>query len=227
MSLTHLRVSGPVTGLKRMPSAMPAISSVVLRPLCDSLALEPVGRAPQIVDRGPELVADLVVGGDSRGERDGAAGADQLGVEILRRRERAHHVFAQLLVVHRTFDVGFDVLRCVVDLVSCLDHACSILSPRYLAPDAPGPPRQTDAPSGCPHPRRLRGVERAEGADAGRQGPRIQLPGARRLAGPALDVRARPPPRARSSSRSRPSRSPGPTRASLFAPRRERARRCA
>ena len=53
---------------------MPAISSVVLRPLWDLLALQAVGRAPQIVDCGPEFVADLVVGRDPRRERDCAAG---------------------------------------------------------------------------------------------------------------------------------------------------------
>jgi hypothetical protein len=37
VSASHFRVAGPVTGLKRMPSAMPAISSVALRPLCSFL----------------------------------------------------------------------------------------------------------------------------------------------------------------------------------------------
>ncbi len=191
MSLTHLRVSGPVTGLKRMPSAMPAMSRVAFRPLCDflpwsrSAAFRRSSTAALSFSRISSSVATRVASVTA------PRGPDQLGVEILRRRERAHHVFAQLVVVHRTFDVGFDVLRRVVDLVPCLGHARWILSPRYLAPDTPGLPTQTDAPAGCAHPRRLRRVERAEGADPGREGARVHLPGARRLEGRAVGPRGR------------------------------------
>src|SRR5215208_5542029 len=45
------------------------------------LALEPVGGAPQVVHGILEPVADVVVGRDARGERDGAAAADELVVE--------------------------------------------------------------------------------------------------------------------------------------------------
>ena len=60
------RVSAPVTGLKRIPSAMPAIRSVEPRdPTSAPLPLEPVARAAQVLDRVAELVADVVVGRDA------------------------------------------------------------------------------------------------------------------------------------------------------------------
>ena len=140
MSLTHLRVSGPVTGLKRMPSAMPGDEQRRVAPAVRRLPWSRSAAFLRSSTAALQLLADLLVGGDAGGERDRATRADQLGVEILRRRERAHHVVAQLLVVHRAFDVGFDVLRCAVNLVFCLGHARWILSPRYLAPDTPGSP---------------------------------------------------------------------------------------
>ena len=152
------------------------------------LALQPVRSAAQIVDRVLQLVADVVVGCDACRERDGAAAADQLVVELLRRGECAHHVLAQLLVRHRPIDIRFDVPCCVVDLVSRLAHVRWILSRRYRAPDTPGPSSQTGGAAGCTaHPRSLRGVRRAEGAAAGRDRPGLPLRGACGLAG-----RARP-----------------------------------
>ena len=56
------RVSAPVTGLKRIPSAMPATSSVEAR--CDDRSRRPWSRSPallQVLDRLAELVADVVV----------------------------------------------------------------------------------------------------------------------------------------------------------------------
>ena len=73
---------------------MPAISSVALRPLVLLLALQPVGRVPQVLDRLLELLADVVVGRDARRQRDRTAAAEQLVVELLRGDERAHHVVA-------------------------------------------------------------------------------------------------------------------------------------
>ena len=196
---------------------MPATRSVVLRPLCvflpwsRSAAFRRSSTAVLSFSRISSSVATRVASVTA------PRGADQLGVEVLRRCERAHHVLAQLVVVHRAFDVGFDVLRCVVDLVLCLGHACWILSPRYLAPDTPGPPAQTGAPGGCAHPRRLRGVERAEGAAPAGQGPSASP--SRRPPGwrvERIHARRRPPRATRSSCRFRRSRSSGRTRTALF-----------
>src|SRR5207244_11494568 len=109
------------------------------------------------------------------------AAADELAVEILGGRERAHDVVAQLLVLQRALDVRFDVVRCVVDLVLRLGHAGSILSPRYRAPDTPALPMQTDALIGSPHPHRLRWVGRAQGAVAGGRRGRVPLSRAARV----------------------------------------------
>ena len=107
MSLMNRRVSGPVTGLKRIPSAMPVTSSVEPRmPRALLLALEPVARAAQVLDRVAELVADLVVGRDAARDRDRlVAVAGELAVQLARDRKGANHVPAQVLVAHRALDV--------------------------------------------------------------------------------------------------------------------------
>ena len=151
------------------------------------LALEPVGCVAEIVDRGLQLVADLLVGGDACRQRDGAAAADQLVVELTSCPERAHHVVAQLLVRHRPLNVGFDVPCCVVDLVLRLGHARWILSPRYRAPDTPGTPMQTGSPVGSADSLSLRGVGGDEGAAVvvgDGDGAGIPLSGAQGLEGP-------------------------------------------
>jgi hypothetical protein len=66
-SASHLRVAGPVTGLKRMPSAMPAMSSVALRAVCSFLPWTRSLRA-QLVDGLLQLVLDVLVGRDARGD---------------------------------------------------------------------------------------------------------------------------------------------------------------
>ena len=109
--------------------------------------------------------------------------------------ERALHVVAELLVAHRALDVRLDVLRrvrrpCPLSSPCLLDPFAS-----FLAPDTPGLPTQTDAPSGCGHPRRLRGVERAQGADPARQGPHgftFEAPAGWKV---ERSARAGPPPR--------------------------------
>ena len=97
-SASHFRVAGPVTGLKRMPSAMPAMSSVALRPLCSFLPWTRSAACAQLVDGLLELVLDVLVGRDARGHRRHAAVADQLVVDLACRLEGGLDVLAQLVV---------------------------------------------------------------------------------------------------------------------------------
>src|SRR5229473_5169310 len=58
-------------------------------------ALQTVGCVAEVLDRVLQLVADLVVGCDARGQGDCTAPAHQFAVELFRGRERAHHVVAE------------------------------------------------------------------------------------------------------------------------------------
>ena len=63
---------------------MPATSSAVLRRRVVALALEPVARAAEILDRVAQLVADVVVGRDARRDAHRLVVAHQLAVELVR-----------------------------------------------------------------------------------------------------------------------------------------------
>ena len=82
MSFTQRRVSGPVIGLKRIPSATPGDQQRGVPAGVVLLALEPVSGVPQVVDGVAQLVANLVVRRDTRRDRDRAAAAEQLVVEL-------------------------------------------------------------------------------------------------------------------------------------------------
>ena len=109
LSVIHWRVAGPVTGLKRMPRAMPAMSRVAFRRAVLLLPLHAVGGLAQVIDRALEVLLDVLVGGDPRGDRRRRAAAQQLVVDVARGCDRALDVLADLLVLQRPGDVGLHV----------------------------------------------------------------------------------------------------------------------
>src|SRR5207247_2522157 len=70
------------------------------------LALDAVGRRAELVDRVAEVILDLLVGRDARGQRNRSPAAEQLVVHLASGLERAADVVTQILVRDRPLDVG-------------------------------------------------------------------------------------------------------------------------
>jgi hypothetical protein len=88
------------------------------------LALDAVGRGAEVVDRLLQLLLDVLVRGDTRGDRRHPALADELVVDLARGRERGEQVVAHVLVGHGALDVRPHLL----DPILRLGHPRSVLS---------------------------------------------------------------------------------------------------
>src|SRR5207253_3876099 len=92
------------------------------------LALDAVRRLAQLLDCIPQTLLDVLVGRHACRERDRAAAADQLVVDLARGLERVADVVPQVLVVQRALDVRSRAARFVQYFVCRLGHPSDVLS---------------------------------------------------------------------------------------------------
>src|SRR5262249_26024177 len=92
------------------------------------LSLDASGRFGQLVERFSQPVLDVLVRCDTRGDRNRAAAADELVVDLTRGLERVAHVLTELLVRQRALDVRTCAPGPLQQPVSRLCHSPVVLS---------------------------------------------------------------------------------------------------
>ena len=106
LSLSQRRVSGPVAGLKRTPSAMPTSRSDTLRPTWDSPPRGLAARQPKLLDRLAKLLLQVLVARDLDRHPGRAAVSEQLVVDLAGRLVGLLDVVVQVFVVREPLNVG-------------------------------------------------------------------------------------------------------------------------